>query len=179
MGSCIAVLILLFVTNIGLVSSRFEREKLEINLENKWQLSKAGLKMFMTKPAIGIGHEGYRDNYKKYFPNSSKERRPVHNIFVKVLAEYGLIGFVPFILIFFYPLLLSIKIIRFNKYLKNKGDVLNLAIFCIATVIPFMLIGWFAGGLYSNKYVFKVLYTNIALFITYVSHEVNKNAKTI
>jgi O-antigen ligase len=165
---------LVFFTGIEFVSNRLSVEKLEYDLESKWELTEAGLQMFATSPVIGIGHEGYRDNYKKYFPNSSKKSRPVHNIFIKVLAEYGLIGFIPFILIFIYPLLYSIKIYKIKKNLIQKEYLSDLTIFCISTIIPFMLMGWFAGGLYSNKYAFHIFYSNIALFIAF-SHSILAN----
>jgi O-antigen ligase len=163
----IALLITLLIvafTSVTEISSRFAQKKFGSDIESKWDLAYAGLRMFSTSPIIGLGYNGYRENYKKYFPRSSKEQRPVHNIFVRVLAEAGLLGFLPFISMFLYPLFISIVFLVKERGKQINKITLNLSIFCIATILPFAINGWFAGGLLYGNHHITVLYTHIVIF---------------
>ncbi|MHA2131744.1 MAG: O-antigen ligase family protein, partial [Promethearchaeota archaeon] len=138
------------LSDFEIVGNRFERSTISQTFENKWDMTAAGLKMFFKSPIYGLGFEGYKDNYSDYFPWKSKTRYDAHNIFVTTLANYGIIGFVPFFLIFFIPLVAASRILLYKVKNIDKNDS-NIAIFCLTTVIPFIINGWFAGGLFYSS----------------------------
>jgi O-antigen ligase len=147
-----------------IISGRFETTGLSQSFENKWDLTLAGLKMFKQNPLYGMGFEGYRDNYSVYFPWKSRVRYDAHNIFITALANYGIIGFIPFLSIFLIPLIASYKTVRKKSELSNERSK-DMALICLTTVIPFMINGWFAGGLFYSTIEMSLFYSNIALFL--------------
>ena len=160
MGFVVMVLTLL-LSGYAFLSGRFTQDKLDQNFAGKWAMTSAGWQMYKESPLIGLGWKGYYDRFGKYFPLSDKEKYDAHNIFITALTNYGILGFIPFLGIFLYPLFVAKKALR----VKNSAAK-ELAIVCISSIIPFMLNGWFAGGLFYQQVVVVLLYTNILLFIS-------------
>ncbi|WP_186441410.1 O-antigen ligase family protein [Desulfamplus magnetovallimortis] len=146
-------------------ASRFEKDEIEHQLSGRSNMALAGVKMFISSPIIGKGYRGYHNNWKQYFPFSKVDKYSAHNIFVTALANYGVIGFVPFMAIFLYPVFVSLKVLRsrisFNNVLLN-----DMAIICISTVPCFMINGYFAGGLFYNPVIMILLYSIISFTIS-------------
>jgi len=150
------------LSSFTVVSGRFESVKVAEDFETKWNLTHAGLKMFLKSPVYGLGYEGYKDNYKKYFPFTRQRRYDAHNMFITALANYGVIGFLPFMAIFLFPLFVA-----YRAYRKETKDehVSNMAIICLSSVIPFMINGWFQGGLFYSAVEISLFYSNVSLFL--------------
>jgi O-antigen ligase len=165
--SIVAVIIVcILLSGYAVISHRFEQDELQHDIEGKWNMTYAGWKMFLTSPIIGLGYRGYYDNFSKYFPWSSRQNYDSHNIFITALANYGLVGFIPFMGIFLYPLFRAIKIVRQKDRIVSDEYSKDMAIVCICCIIPFMISGWFAGGLFYSETIVSLLYTNIALFLS-------------
>ncbi|MFX0199573.1 MAG: O-antigen ligase family protein [Candidatus Hodarchaeota archaeon] len=154
-----------FSSSIGHISQRFEADSLESAIDTKWNMVIAGLNMFKDSPIIGLGYEGYFENFSKYMPNPRYDKFDAHNIFITVLANYGILGTIPFLWLFLYPLSVSIKVLRRIKPGHPMAYLRDNAIFCIASVIPFLINGWFAGGLLRNTITISLLYSNIAVMV--------------
>lgn len=148
------------------IAHRFEEDELQHHFEGKWNMTCAGWKMFQTSPIIGLGYKGYYDNFGKYFPWSGTQNYDSHNIFITALANYGLVGFIPFMGIFLYPLSRAVRIARQKDGVTCDEYSKDMAIICICSIIPFMISGWFAGGLFYSETTMSLLYTNIALFLS-------------
>lgn len=151
------------IFSIPIIAQRYEQERFSMAFEEKWDYSLAGLKMFQENPTIGLGYEGYKDHFNKYLPFHKRKRFDAHNIFITALANYGLLGFTLFLYLFFHPLLFSFKAwLRHSNTEKHQYST-HMAIICILSIIPFMISGWFAGGLFYKPIVVSLLYSNIAL----------------
>lgn len=167
----IVVLLILFTAFIPLLlsfsvfSNRFNKEELQYQLEGKAFMAEAGLHMFKRSPLIGHGYKGYHHLWSEYFPNSRHDRYDAHNIYVTALVSYGILGFIPFIGIFICPLLFSLKIIRRKNSVLSYHYSKQMAIICIASVVPFMVSGWFAGGLFYSTIIISFLYSQIAFVL--------------
>lgn len=68
-----------------------------------------------------------------------------HNIYLTTLMENGIIGFISFIIAFFYPLFFSIKNIR-----KQIRDNLAIFLFAIFIMVFFLFYGMSGNPLYDN-----------------------------
>lgn len=156
------ILIGTFLSSFAVVSNRFESKEVAGAFGTKWEMTYAGLKMFIKNPIYGLGYEGYKDNYNKYFPYSSQKRYDAHNMFITVLANYGIIGFVPFMAIFLVPLNASYKTFRKKK---NNEQSSNMAIICLSSIIPFMINGWFQGGLFYSAAEVSLFFSNVSLYM--------------
>jgi O-antigen ligase len=163
----IFVVILGFIlSGYAIISGRFSKETLDKQFTGKCAMTYAGWQMYKESPLIGLGYEGYNDNFGRYFPWSDKDKYDAHNIFITALTNYGLIGFIPFLCIFLYPISAARKTLKEGNSNISDSTSKDLAIICISSVIPFMLSGWFAGGLFYTPAVIILLYANISLFLS-------------
>ena len=153
-------LLAIALSGYTIFTQRFESTEVKTSFENKWDMTVAGWEMFKTSPIIGLGYRGYYENYGNYFPLSGRQKYDAHNIFITALANYGLLGFIFFIGIFLEPLLASSKILRSESSNEFLNDI---AIICLSSIIPFMINGWFAGGLFRSNVIICLLFTNISL----------------
>ena len=162
------------------ISHRFNKEKFKSDRESKSNMVYAGWKMFLKSPIIGLGYRGYFDNFGKYIvdPRTGRydKRRQYdsHNIFITALSNYGLVGFIPFVGIFLYPLIFSARILRHKDPPIISEFQKDMAVICISSIIPFMISGYFAGGLFYNPVVVCLLYTH-AIFV--FSANIKDNSK--
>ena len=152
------------ISGFSMVSDRFEQTFFSKSLHAKWELTYAGLQMFAESPLYGLGFEVYREHYADYFPDRHRKKYSAHNMFITAAANFGVIGFIPFLSLFFIPLFASYKTIR-NKNKNNNEHSSDMAIICIASIIPFMINGWFADIFFSTINI-SLLFSNISLFLT-------------
>jgi O-antigen ligase len=156
--------LIIVAVNIRPVAERFEQEELNVQVQGKWYMTLAGWEMFVKNPVIGLGYKGYNNEFGQYFKDSGKTKYDAHNSFITSLANYGLIGSIPFIGIFLLPLTKSLKSllrcpgrdISLDERAKNATG--------IAIVIPFMVSAWFAGDLMYLAAITSVLYVLIPMF---------------
>ena len=165
----VAIVGILLSSWYAVFSLRFEQDEVQHHIEEKWNMTRAGWKMFQTSPIIGLGYKGYYENFNKYFPYSWAAKYDSHNIFITALANYGILGFIPFMGILLYPLFRAIKIVRKKNKIVSNEYSRDMAIICICSMIPFMISGWGAGGLFYEESIISLLYTNIALFLSTTS----------
>jgi len=167
----------LVLSGISIYSERFSEDRFRKSFEGKWELMQAGLKMFVESPVIGLGHDGYRDHYKEYFPWSPRQKYDVHNMYVRTLVNYGIIGTAFFLGIFLVPLYLAFKRIRQWKRERTDEESYYLAIFCLSTLLPFMVSGWFAGGIFPNPVFIPPLFAQIGIFLSVNTLGSRRNAQ--
>jgi hypothetical protein len=157
----VVTIMVVILSGYVFISKRFTTDRLHRQFVGKANMMWAGVRMFADSPVIGLGYQGYYQNYGKYLPQSRKDRYDAHNIFVTALANYGLLGFLPFMCIFIYPLMYSMKILlrrRSNTVIYSR----RLSILCISCTIPFMMNGFYAGALMDKWITISLLYSNIS-----------------
>ncbi len=89
----------------GSVEDVVERDTIYFRIS----LAEAGLKMFWEKPVVGVGYLQAGREFTPYFDpvgtsTVADEGTLIHNTFVNVLVELGVVGFVPFVCILVYIL---------------------------------------------------------------------------
>jgi putative inorganic carbon (hco3(-)) transporter len=52
--------------------------------------------MFVQHPVLGVGYGNYRSLYSDYIPGAAPNQLDAHNIYLQVLSETGVIGFLAF-----------------------------------------------------------------------------------
>lgn len=98
-----------------LLIQRFTQTKLsEESFIQRENLTRQAVDMFIKNPVFGVGVNNFYNNLEK-----AKEKtlfiQPVHNIFLVVLSQTGLIGFVYFLLIFYKSLKAAFLKAKENK----------------------------------------------------------------
>lgn len=159
------VVLAVSLSQYNFISARFFDEKVFKDVQEKHDMRAAGLDLFSKSPFIGHGFRGYHKNWRHYFPHSVHKEYDAHNIFITVLANYGLLGFIPFIFIFIHPSVHSIRYIMSRVKQDNDEKLFNLAVICFISVVSFAICGFWGGGLIYNVPVVVMFYSNIAMFI--------------
>jgi hypothetical protein len=98
-------------------------------------------------------------------------------MYVRTLVNFGMVGTFFFMGIFLIPLYLAYKRIRQWKRKQIDEDSFYLAIFCLSTLLPFMVSGWFAGGIFPNPVFIPPLYAQIAIFLRVKQIRAEKDAE--
>lgn len=100
---------------------------------------------FEQNPIIGIGWGNYKYEYNKKVINKEKEYINVHNMYLQLLCETGVLGFLYFVLLFLY---LMINVCRDIIKHSTEENMLYLYIF-FGMNIYFLLDGVLGNSLYD------------------------------
>ena len=136
-------------------------EKKDLNENIYVKLQKSGLEIFKNNPWFGVGNKNFRvitcedyNNDNKIYTKKFCSTHP-HQIYVELLSEHGLLGFL-FIMIILYILIFSkIKEIIFSK------NYLSIGSFCylIVTFTPLI-----PSGAFFSDFVLTLFFINFSIF---------------
>lgn len=128
------------------------------------------IKEFINKPLLGIGWQGYRyayaenlyvaGNYAGGEYLSEYMYLDTHNVYLQVLCETGLVGFVFFALALITPLIGACRMVQ--QRLLDKQDGVNLLAFSIGIQV-FMLLYCFTGCC-INDITFLIYMMSVAVY---------------
>lgn len=123
-------------------------------------LALGGLKMFLESPIYGKGFGTFHLIGMDYYGNMGVPRPLVaHNMYVQILAELGIIGFVPFFLIFYRNISLGLFLIKKESTTSFFSD-LGLAHLCLnISILVSCIFGnrLFNGNLTSYYWIFSAI----------------------
>ncbi len=107
--------------------------------------------MFLNNPIVGVGYSNYENNYQTYndllgLDNRFGYREP-HDLFLEILAETGVLGFIPFVIA---TIALFISLGRAKKQLISLGrEDLVIALASVEiSIITFLTTSVFLHGAY-------------------------------
>lgn len=113
----------------------------------------AGIKMFQDNPILGIGPGNSGFFYFSYIPfvNFSKMSNlsPLINVYISLLGENGLLGFIVFLLLLLYPFYLA----KTHKLLKYRSLIIGL----LVAYFIILLITFFSYS-YDKDPTFWIIY---------------------
>ncbi len=152
----ISIPVILFLsTKIPLLNetiSRFQDMDDDSHLTNRFSLWEHALQMFKNKPLFGNGWMSFRYDYSIYFYNgqgTQGEYINAHNVYIQLLAEVGIVGFLIYMGIIIYLFYNVFYMIR--KCQKNKDARLLLPLYFSAAFMIFYVLYSFTGNcLYDN-----------------------------
>lgn len=104
-----------------------------------------GWELFKQNPIFGIGWAQYRYNYIKY--------SDVHNIYIQLLCETGIVGTVIFVLAFLCSLVKGIKKLLTCVRLNITDERRELLFYALFVQLLFLMYGLVGNGLY-DYYIF-------------------------
>jgi hypothetical protein len=166
----ISGIIFFFLTLIfagySLISQRFDQKKLLAQFRGRAEMVYAGWDMFKDNPVKGLGFKGFYENILKYRPKYTTKKLVAHNNYITALANYGLLGFIPLLSIFLYPLFISSKIVLKRKHYGQEENIRDMATICLSCLIPFMINAYFAGSLFYHYFIMPLLFTQCSFVIT-------------
>lgn len=170
----------LTVAGYTLISQRFDEKRLVAQFKGRAEMVYAGFDMFKDNIVKGLGFKGFYENILKYRPTYTTKKLVAHNNYITALANYGLLGFIPLISIFLYPLFISVKVILTGKYGDQRAETRDMAIICVSCLIPFMISSYFAGSLFYDYSIMPLLFTQCSFVIAmHLSSKRGKNTEQI
>lgn len=98
-------------------------KKLYIFSAHHQSMYAVGIKMFIDKPLFGVGPKLYRQLCKKekfYYDGKEFCSTHPHNIYVQLLAETGIVGTIPILIIFFMIIWIFIKHLYCKIFRKDQ-----------------------------------------------------------
>jgi O-antigen ligase len=143
------ITVFLAVTTAGPTFTRyFERRIQDSNeaLDTRVAIAKAGWELFLDNPMMGVGHGNSRTMqhmYRKDRVGATDRERALHNQYLEVLAEQGVVGFLLFFLAIIVPLMKAWSAAR------REGDEGGLARAGMIAIVVFIL-GSFGGEFIFN-----------------------------
>jgi O-antigen ligase len=147
---------LLFVSVLGPIIIVFYLLKpvssdgdLDYNNYARLELWKASVTAFADSPIVGHGSSSVKTVIEKYLAEPGKvvERMP-HNIFLHLLVETGIIGFI----LFLYPFasIITRLVIGIHKSANQNPDVQRLRLFVVLYLFMFFVDSFFHNTLNTN-----------------------------
>jgi len=131
------------------IEQLYKNKTLDLSQSVYFPLFKTSLILFKDKPITGIGPKNFREECKNINIKKGCSTH-THNIYIQLLSETGILGFIPFVLMYFYSLIVFLK-------LSFKGLVISylsrnelVKIVCLLSILlnffPFLPHGNFFGS---------------------------------
>jgi putative inorganic carbon (HCO3(-)) transporter len=92
--------------------SHFERLQGGVDDLGRLDLWQTAATLFLDHPLLGVGYGNYRSLFSDFVPGAVPGTVDAHNLYLQLLAETGLVGFLSFMALLGGFLLLSLKSIR-------------------------------------------------------------------
>lgn len=121
---------------------------------------KLGIKMFLSNPIIGVGAGNFPIRYWD-FGGWEKRWRVPHNMFIEVLSEIGMLGFLCLMLLLYFTFKDSRNTAKLLSNLGDKGTFL----LAINQAAILSLIGYCAGGMFQSIFTYPIFYIIIAVIV--------------
>ena len=152
-----------YVPTISAILDRFSGKLTEDStMLSRFVFWRLALSMFIQKPVCGYGWFGFRYQYRTYLydptvRSARYELLDCHNVYLQVLAETGVVGFVFYIAIAFWALKTAFYLIR-NKREILRNNSLDTAMFFSTVFQLFYLLYSLTGNcLYDITSAFYML----------------------
>lgn len=169
-----------FIPEIGYVFSRFKRMGKDSGSMERLSMWDLALKTFTKKPILGIGFLNFRNLYMNnlsyiYHKNVLRyQKLDAHNVYIQVLCETGIVGFVFYILAIGLVLLWTMRLLKKNKniYDANKRFVI---LFSLCIQIFYIIYSMTGNCLYDIVFYLYIIALSITASFWYDSRLLSKN----
>lgn len=122
----------------------------------RWTIYESAVEQFKQHPIFGIGWEQFRNTYTRYID--------VHNIYLQLLCETGIVGAGVFIVAFIRTLVFTIRKVNYivtEKIISKKKYLVLFGLFC---QVFFLLYGFTGNALY-DYYVLSVYFIGVIISV--------------
>ena len=155
-GTCLFYIAAQFVPSLGNFVMRFEEGIASGDITQGRNVRfEQGLLLFLQHPLLGIGWNGT----VYFFQSVEGLVINVHNIYIQLLAETGIIGFVTYFSFFLYNIYWGIKLLKYQRSRRVKtSDSVTQSLCCaVAIEVFFLFYGITGNPLYDYQTLFPYL----------------------
>ncbi|MCP4498552.1 MAG: hypothetical protein GY822_01110 [Deltaproteobacteria bacterium] len=147
--------LLIFVIGSGVSDRRsgaIGGDEIDESAQGRLDAWKAGGRMLVRHPVLGVGLQRFADNFDRFSNNPVFwGRHETHNSYIKVAAETGFMGLIPFAALILRSLLQARRLNRRTPSSEKsegesairKSSFSNIAGFCVAAFFLSQCWGWF------------------------------------
>ena len=129
--------------------------------------------IFKENPIFGKGNKGFKNNCEKYRIDCCSCSSHPHNIYAQLLVENGIIGFLFFIILFFW--ITFIFLLQILKKIKNnKDNILSNSKLCILICIYLNLWPLAQTGNLFNNWLSIIYFLPVGIFLNDFKPKNNK-----
>lgn len=147
---CFCLFLLVLLMCFGMVFSETIYLKIQSSVDSRINLYLTMIDLIKEKPLLGIGTSSIGAfTYKN---------RLGHNIYIQMLSEQGIIGFILLVFTMLWPLIISVKRYRF---LEEEKEVVLFGIYIQVFIIIY---GFFGNPIYDYNIVLVYLLSLAAVF---------------
>ena len=126
----------------------------EVSLRGRMSEYGVALQMFMDHPIVGIGYENYAANYLNYSVRLGLDprntERSAHSLYLEVLAEQGILGFMMFAFVLYSAFSSLSKSNKIFKKIALEGDA-DLALAFVIGFFGYLVSAIFIHGAYPRN----------------------------
>ena len=118
--------------------------------ERRYQRYMAGIQFVINKPFFGHGFRDYKNLYLDYELREDLQKRSAHSLYLNILVETGLIGFISFaafVLLTLKKVALPIRKLKIGR--NRNSDIKNLSMSIFSSFVALLSIKFFSTGLTS------------------------------
>ncbi len=110
LGAVLAAIVAIGLFFAPQIAARFAQDTVSV----RWELNNIALRMVNAEPIVGIGLNNFLLQMPNYDPSGIyyQFREPVHNIYLLILAETGIVGLFLFAMLNIQVLWLGIRVLR-------------------------------------------------------------------
>ena len=129
---------------------------------------------FLDNPLIGIGAGQFIPDMIKNYSFESWQYQPVHNVFLLIINEFGIIGLALFVF-FIYKILYFNKIVpRGTIHVMNGAKVNgNVIVYFKALLIVFLFVMLFDHYLWDIQQGQIIFWLTLGLLVSFAEKEIN------
>ena len=125
------------------------------SIEGRLDCFKSGMEMFLDHPLFGIGLGNFSMVHQNYYANDIRySYLGPHNMYLQVLSESGLLGFISFLAI----IIISIKNLFYSiknvKYIEdsNKFDAIHICWAVLLCIVVYLIAGFALTVTYAKYF---------------------------
>lgn len=155
----IYILYIAFPELFGIID-RFSSDNV---LSNRGYLWDYALNMFKSSPLIGKGWGSYSHSLNLNIDSVGVSNQNAHNIYLQLLAETGVVGFLCFIIPIVYTLIRSVRLLQD----MNTQGVDCTAIFLSVSIQIFFIVYGITGNPLYDKQMFLAYMLSVAFYLSY------------
>ena len=151
-----------YIPELTYTIERFTNSGQDESTKERMQMWKLAKKMFKENPLFGNGTYSYRLEYSNYFGNrfqslgneDYQKFLNTHNVFLQVLAENGIVGFLLFLLAYLQMLFGSIRTYLVVREVENDYRICATQLFSVAVQIYFLFYCITGNPMYDIFYAY-------------------------
>ncbi len=145
------------VSEVEVYTQRYEGGDLQNTLGKRIEMWKASWKMFIRNPILGVGLGGWNKTLngmaaRNEAPDYILLYNQTHNIYLDVLSTRGILGFITFVVVIFYPLFFAWK----NSSQQNE---------MYRTLLVFATIAFLISGMTDTLVYIRGVFISYILFV--------------